>query len=196
MSEQSIKEQVMDIWDIGSKDGYEKAVSKLRKMYLKYGNKDISTEEYRLIVYNLMLYEMDLNNGKCTDNTKIYSKDLKEKMESTGYMNTCLDYKKKYCRVLNSYRDSHIYELTKKEIKWINKYIYEVFKDYEYDEDNILDYSDMMISKFNIALEMNNYISLIKILNELKLHTNNEDISMIYKQLLGVLNDCDIRLAL
>lgn len=180
-------------WDVRMYNGGSKYANKeLKKLYLQYANNEgISVELYRKIIYNLMLSDIDMNDGNCTTGTRLYSEILKKRLEETNYKDIDRSSNEKYCRVLNSYRDSHMDELSKEDITKINKYIHDTFKRYprEYNEIDCLGFSDRLISEFNIFLEIKDFSSCLKILDELKLHITNPDIKLVYKQLNAIISD-------
>lgn len=163
----SIRELVMkDIFKIWDDKGVEFAIPELRRLYFEKYYTLTDMEDKRLILYNLMAAECENGNMEAV---KLYSKQLKKDMDNTK--NYKENYKKLYAKMLTFYKESNLDTLSKDEINEINKFHYELFKNYT--DPNDIEFLDMLSAKFNLNLFNNNFSIVIEVIETMLIHRKN-----------------------
>lgn len=178
MINKTIEELVMvDIFYIWDNKGVEFAIPKLRTLYFERYDKLTDMEDKRLILYNLMAAEMENGNIEAV---KIYSKQLKQDMDSTE--NYKENYKNLYAKMLTFYKESNLDVLSHNEINEINKFHYEIFKNYT--DPNDIKFLDMLSAKFNLNLFNKNFSIVIEVVQTMLIHrANSTEYHTLLKQM-------------
>lgn len=183
MNEIYIKE-----WDIDVKV----ARDTLRKMYYGECDKRMSVEDHRLILHNLVCSELEAHG--ITNSAKLWAKALLD------YLNNEPEYVKhnagEYGKAINNYLETHKSDMTKYELIDMYERYYEIFKNYEYKEngtdDEIKQYLEKMISKFNLNLIKGNFNIVLDIIEDVLIHNNNYDCNRTLNSFIGDVRNTDI----
>lgn len=163
--EQIMNERIYPVWDNIS---VEKARDELKKMFMGDFLLLTDIEEQRLLLHNLTTAELK-SKDKNMDSAKLYSKTLKDILDSYPNYTVTQENKQKYVKVLNNYIECYRDELSKEELIKLYEFCYETYK--RCDINNVDGYLNKLIAEFNLNLIKKNFTRVLEVIED-TIHNN------------------------
>jgi hypothetical protein len=187
-----IESDVYHKWD-NEINGVEKARNMLKKMRFQEIDSLKDIDEIRLLLSDLTNAEIkciEQNlNGSITS-ARLYSKELKEKLENYPNYLTTQRHKQDYAKALNNYVHCYKKELSNEELIKIYKFCYETYK--RCDPYNVEGYLEKLIAKLNLSLLEKNFSNVLVVAEDMLIHNNSSQYDEAFQELIKEVNNINI----